>query len=642
MALISKNSFRPPAVHASSLLFICAWLPALLFKGPQIEFFAITQIILMLWLGWIALQSYDTGLMVPKTGLTLCVTLFWLWLAVSLAWSEVPSTSEFNFWWVGSLALVFWLYTLTPDRDALWSHAAAIILVLGLVLALMGIYQVLVLGQVAQSVFETRNTQAALLNLIVLPATAYFLMLMLDKASPRYHVIGLGIVLYILFFGLFMSASRGATLSLMIGMALLVSLTVGYASKRAIGIVLALMLAGFLSSVIFHGELTERLPYLMQDSARLVIWKSSLNLLKVAPWRGIGLGIFYLAYPPYRSPLDTSGGFFVHNDYLQMWIETGLPGLLLLLAVLASGLWLLVRAWRATNMSPGTRIEIAGLFCGLLAVAAHSVVDFNLYILSIMMVSGLVLGRFHQLAVSVLEPPVWRLRISRVIGQSLYPAIVILLLMLPVLYFVALGLANSYYVKALDLAQQGELSQADASLSTAQRLTPGDDRMPIAHADLYRHAIALLAPDAGNDRKNLYLQALKYLDAAQQANPLRGLTDVIRARLYLENPALAGDRWQALAVGSLQHALTLNPRLFLGRLDYANLLLQQGNKMLALQTLETGAQYDYPEIPDLIPFYSLTAQLEHQAGQDAQAKAVEAKIELIKKQNQASYSLRGY
>ena len=28
-----------------------------------------------------------------------------------------------------------------------------------------------------------------------------------------------------------------------------------------------------------------------------------------------------------------SAGFFVHNDYLQMWIETGLPGLLLFLGV---------------------------------------------------------------------------------------------------------------------------------------------------------------------------------------------------------------------------------------------------------------------------------------------------------------------
>ena len=642
MAVIRKKTFSPPAVHASSLLFICALLPAMLFKGPQIEFFAITQMVLMIWLGWIALQSYDSGLSVPKTGLALCLTLFWLWLAVSLTWSEVPSTSEFNFWWVGSLALVFWLYTLTPDRDALWSHAAAIILVLGFVLALMGIYQVLVLEQQARSIFETRNTHAAFLNLVTLPAAAYFLLLMADRGTPRHYVALLGATLYVLFFSIFLTASRGAALSLAVSMGVLIALTVRYASKRGVILILVFMVAAFLSTVISHGELGERLPHLVQDSARLVIWDSSWNLLKVSPWHGIGLGIFYLAYPPYRSPADTSGGFFVHNDYLQIWIETGLPGLLLLLSVLVSGLWLLVRALRTTNMSKSTRIEIVGLFCGLLAVAAHSFVDFNLYILSIMMVSGLVMGRFHQLAGSELEVPTLRIRISRVTGKRIYPVIVFLLLLLPVLYFAALGLASSYYVKGLALAREGKLQQADDSLAAAQRLSPADDRMLIAHADLYRHAITLLPPDADSAKKTLYGQALEFLDDAQQADPLRGLTYVIRGRLYLQSPALAGDSGPVLAAESLQHALALNSRLFQGRLDYATLLLQQGKKPAALQTLEEGVKYDYPEIPDLIPFYSLTAQLEREAGKAEQAKILEDKVERLKKQNAVSYFLRGY
>lgn len=643
MAVIRKKTFRPPAVHVSSLLFICALLPALLFKGPQIEFFAITQIVLMIWLGWIALQSYGAGLSIPKTGLALCLTLFWLWLAVSLAWSEVPSTSEFNFWWMGSLALVFWLYTLTPDRDELWSHAAAIILVLGFVLALMGIYQVLVLDQMARSVFETRNTHAAFLNLIVLPASAYFLVLMADKGTPRYYVALLGVALYVLFFGIFLTASRGAMLSLGLGMVVLIALTVRYAPKRGVILILLLMAAAaILSARLSHEDVGARLPHLLQDSARLVIWNSSWNLLKASPWHGIGLGTFYLAYPPYRSPLDASGGFFVHNDYLQIWIETGLPGLLLLLSVLVSGLWLLVRALRVTHMSKSARIEIVGLFCGLLAVAAHSFVDFNLYILSIMMVSGLVMARFHQLAGRELEVPAFQIRISRVIGERIYPLIVVLLLLLPVLYFVALGLASSYYDKALGLAQVGKLQSADESLATAERLTPADDRMLIAHADLYRHAIRLLPPEAVSAKKTLYGQALELLDDAQQANPLRGLSYIIRGRLYLQNPALAGDSGPALAAGALQHGLALNPRLFQGRMDYATLLLQQGKKPEARQTLEAGVQYDYPGIPILIPFYSLTAQLEREAGKEEQAKVLEAKVEQIKKQDTASYFLRGY
>ena len=181
--MIRKKTSNLPAVHASSLLFICALLPALLFKGPQIEFFAVTQIVLVIWLGWIFMHSHKSGLHIPKTALALCLTLFWLWLALSIAWSLAPSISVINFWWVGSLVLVFWLYTLTPNRDALWAHAAAILLVIGAVLALMGIYQVLVLEQQARSVFETRNTHAAFLNLVALPASAYFLQTIANKAA---------------------------------------------------------------------------------------------------------------------------------------------------------------------------------------------------------------------------------------------------------------------------------------------------------------------------------------------------------------------------------------------------------------------------------------------------------------------------
>ena len=333
-------------MHVGSLLFICALFPALLFKGPQIEFFAVTQILLVMWLGWVVLQSRGSGLSVPKTALALCLSLFWLWLAISLTWSLAPSISAINFWWVGSLILVFWLYTLTPDRDALWSHAAAIILVLGIVLALMGIYQVLVLEQQARSVFETRNSHAAFLNLVTLPASAYFLLLMADKGAPRHFSGLLGAVLYILFLAIFMTASRGATLSLFLSMGVLVALSMRHLPKHGVVVLLLLMAAAYLSTKISHGELGERLPQLMHDPVRWVICQSSWDLLKASPWQGIGLGLFYLAYPPFRNPVDNSGGFFAHNDFLQIWIEAGLTGLLLLVSVLIATLWLLVRTLR--------------------------------------------------------------------------------------------------------------------------------------------------------------------------------------------------------------------------------------------------------------------------------------------------------
>jgi O-antigen ligase len=642
--VVRKKTASLPAVHVSSLLFICALLPALLFKGTQIEFFAVTQIVLVIWLGWIALHSHDAGLRIPKTSLALCLTLFWLWLALSLTWSLAPNISVINFWWVGSLVLVFWLYTLTPDRDALWSHAAAILLVIGLMLALMGIYQVYVLEQHASSVFETRNTHAAFLNLVAFPASAYFLQTIAGKTVPRRYSVILGTILFFLFLSIFLTASRGAGLSLAIGMGLLVVLAARSVPKRAAVILSGLLVLAFLVAKIPVGGtgLSERLPQLLQDAPRLMIWESSWNLLQASPWQGIGLGLFYLAYPPYRNPADISGGYFAHNDYLQIWIETGLPGLALLLAVLTAALILFVRALRKTDLRSGTHIEMTGLFCGLLVVAGHSVVDFNLYILSIMMMSGLAMGRFHELAAGSLKAPSLLLRPSRLVGKQAYPLIVLLLVLLPFFYFVALGMANSHYDKGMALAREGRLQEAGMSLATARRLAPSDDRILIAYADLYRHAVTVLPPAESAGKKALYEDALYFLDRAQQANSLRGLIFVVRGQLYRQNPEFAGENGNELAAESFRRALALNPRLYQARMEYVSLLLRAGRKDEALQILGEGVSHAYHSMPEVIPFYSLAARIMRENGRVEEAQVLESRVRQLEMLTTTRYRVLAY
>jgi tetratricopeptide (TPR) repeat protein len=307
-----------------------------------------------------------------------------------------------------------------------------------------------------------------------------------------------------------------------------------------------------------------------------------------------------------------------------------------------AALWLFMRALRKTGLHSGNHIEMTGLFCGLLAVAGHSVVDFNLYILSIMMMSGLSLGRFHELATRNLKPSSLLLRPSRFIGKQAHPLIVLLLVLLPFFYFVALGMANSYYDRGMARAHEGRLQEADQSLAAAQRLTPSDDRILIAHADLYRHAIAVLPPDEFGGRKSLYDDALWFLDQAQEANALRGLTFVIRGRLYQQNPAFAGENGNDLAAEAFRRALALNPRLFQGRMDYVSLLVQAGKKEEALQSLDEGVRHYYPDMRDLIPFYSLTARLRKEAGREEEARILEDRLRELEKQSTTGYQLRGF
>src|SRR5581483_2192840 len=113
----------------------------------------------------------------------------------------------------------------------------------------------------------------------------------------------------------------------------------GIFAWRAVGARPVLVTAGLLfaayvaANPVLHGGPSGRLATLSDPGnagvERFLIWRGSWEMLMAKPWWGIGLGSYYLAWPPYRDPADQTLGFFVHNDYLQIWIEAGLPALLL-------------------------------------------------------------------------------------------------------------------------------------------------------------------------------------------------------------------------------------------------------------------------------------------------------------------------
>jgi O-antigen ligase len=91
---------------------------------------------------------------------------------------------------------------------------------------------------------------------------------------------------------------------------------------------------------------------------------------------GSGLGTFREVYHLYEKPADVTPTYVVHahNDYLELALELGLPGVLLILAFLlwwGAAVW---RVWRSAEAGPYARAaSIASA-----AVLAHSLVDFPL------------------------------------------------------------------------------------------------------------------------------------------------------------------------------------------------------------------------------------------------------------------------
>jgi O-antigen ligase len=112
------------------------------------------------------------------------------------------------------------------------------------------------------------------------------------------------------------------------------------------------------------------------SQSRMVIWSTTIPAITDFMPFGSGLGSFPKVYPLYEKveKLDPTVVVHAHNDYLELALELGIAGVLLILAFLAwwgAAVW---QVWRSAEASPFVRAaSIASA-----AMLAHSLVDFPL------------------------------------------------------------------------------------------------------------------------------------------------------------------------------------------------------------------------------------------------------------------------
>lgn len=632
-------TFWPIGWHeaVSSLLFLAALTAALFHNGELTQALSLALALLLVWLGWVLTQGYRSGLAIPVDGLTLSLTLFCAWLGISVFLSRVPYVSAINFWWITAIGSVFWLVTLAPSRDRIFTHAFRGAVIIGIFLVITATYQRFIEGSDPRALFFNHNAFAAFLALLSFPLAARLLLGFRHAVPRKAGILTLtGAALGLLHFGIAITGGRGVALSTLIALVILVLVTWRYVPRRAMGVLLCIIIgAHVLANLATQGFVSTRLTSLLDGVSvanhRLVIWEAAWRLLQDSPWYGIGLGTFWLSYPPYRLPADISAGYYVHNDYLQIWIENGWPGLLFFLATLVCVLYLFVRALRYGSADRDNRIAITGAFCGLLAVAMHSFIDFNLYALPILILAGLVLGEFHHRYQSLVPGGlVWRLQPSKYFGERAYRVIIMFLMLFPLGYFASLGFSAFAIARAQSLVTNAKWVEADEWMWRAARASPASDLPAVIHADMARQAIAALPISDDGHRRALFAQSLEMLERAEQLNPLRPFTFMTRGLLYHDYPQLADRNTYQQAAHNYEQALKLDPRFHWARSSLALLLRSQGKGNEARRVLEEGAVYSYYPDAMVLPYYTLIAQARRQDGEIKRAEEIERIINQIK------------
>ncbi len=155
--------------------------------------------------------------------------------------------------------------------------------------------------------------------------------------------------------------------------------------RRWRGILITLILLGGLSAFAwkFQGYFAKGAT---SASARLIYWKSAVDITLDNPLLGTGPGTYSMEFSK-RKPAGAEMAKLTHNDYLEQACDSGLPGFLLFTVFLIGSVLVLgIKAWGSTGS------EEFAIWVGLLGYSLQSFVEFGLYIPALSWIAFFFLG----------------------------------------------------------------------------------------------------------------------------------------------------------------------------------------------------------------------------------------------------------
>jgi len=315
-----------------------------------------------------------------------------------------------------------------------------------------------------------------------------------------------------------LSGSRGAVLGLIAGVVVLAAVLRPSVRAMATAVALsAVALGGFYVSPA-GDRMRARVHWIGEDrvgGARPLLWRDSLKMAAARPLTGFGLDSFVAEFPHYQSEqLAREYPDFYHesphNIFLDVLTAEGVPGLLLLVGIVAAGLSGAVLSGARSPLLPGLVASlIAHQFIVFIAPTA-----FYFY-----MGAGLLAGSGLSRSGPAPIPAWWK------------PATL------------AAGLAAAAFLSVMTY----RMVAADASLATVQRRLDAND--PRGAAEAYRKALDWSGPDATAD---LYFSRRWAAAAASASDTMSklyfGQIAAGAASLATKSPEQLQNAWYNLAV----------------------------------------------------------------------------------------------
>jgi O-antigen ligase len=239
------------------------------------------------------------------------------------------------------------------------------------------------------------NNLAAFLEMLLPLAVAYILA---GRMKPVTRIL-LGYAALAIATGMMVTFSRGGWAAVAIGLLVLLGILIFHRQHRLPAFLLLVVLLGG-GAIVFTKYLTRTTTYLQRakDSGMSVshvelnrrgdLWLAAAQMWRDNFWLGAGPAHYDYRYREYRTERVQLRPGHAHNDYLNLLADWGATGGIIVFAgmtLFAVGLLQTRKYVRRAenNFGSGNSNRFAfflGAATGLLALAFHSVVDFNLHI----------------------------------------------------------------------------------------------------------------------------------------------------------------------------------------------------------------------------------------------------------------------
>jgi O-antigen ligase len=324
------------------------------------EFFMWSVMALMLFYGLYFSKSMTPSALRHPLLLLLLFDLFWITLSMAFSTDIIVSLKFLlaKCWYIGAFVFtpLFFFRQEKNIRDATRLIGLSMLLVVCIIMIKHALYgfEFAHINHAVSPFFSNHVIYAALL-VCMLPLFFAFYHLSFSKWKKRL----IAVAVIILLIALFLSYSRGAWLALLAGLAtywlikrkllfttyiLTVFITLGFLFWLKSGD-RYLQFAHDYKTTIFHKDFREHLvaTYKLKDvstAERFYRWIAGVRMIKDKILTGYGPNTFYNNYKSYAVPAfktwvsDNKDHSTVHNYFLLITIEQGIPGLVFFLLLL--------------------------------------------------------------------------------------------------------------------------------------------------------------------------------------------------------------------------------------------------------------------------------------------------------------------